>query len=207
MGLYDRIFAKFYDRTLEVAEQAGLADRRRQLLGQASGQVLEIGAGTGLNLAYYPEGLTRLVLTEPSGPMAAQLREKLGELTIDAEVVEAPAESLPFEDSSFDTIVGTLVLCTVNDPEASLAEIRRLLVPGGQLLLLEHVRSQDPASAKWQDRFETPWRLYGNGCYCNRDTVSLVSAAGFEFDQLDHGRFPKAPPIVRPLIQGRAVSL
>lgn len=207
MGTYDRIFAKFYDRTLDAAERAGLADRRRQLISEAGGRVLELGAGTGLNLQYYPAGLTRLVLTEPSGAMAAKLREKLADSPLEADVVEAPAESLPFDDGSFDSIVATLVLCTVDDPAAALAEIRRLLAPGGQFLLLEHVRADDPKSAKWQDRLETPWRIWGNGCYCNRDTAANITAAGFELEELEQGRFPKAPPIVRPLIQGRAVPV
>lgn len=205
MALYDRIFARLYDRSFEATEKAGLADRRRQLVAQAQGRVLEIGAGTGLNLAHYPASLERLVLTEPSAPMAAQLRERLDRE--DAEVVEAPAESLPFGDGEFDTVVATLVLCTVPDPVAALDEIRRVLAPGGRLLLIEHVRSDDPGRARWQDRLETPWRLFGNGCHCNRDTAALVEQSGFGFEHLEHGKLPKAPPIVRPLIEGRAVPV
>jgi ubiquinone/menaquinone biosynthesis C-methylase UbiE len=203
-GLYDRIFASGYDRFLDAAERAGLAERREHLLAQAAGRVLEIGAGTGLNLRYYKPAVTRLVLSEPSEAMVAQLRPKLGDAPVEPEVIVAGAEQLPFENASFDCVVSTLVLCTVPEPDAALAEIHRVLAPGGRLLLLEHVRSEDQGSAKWQDRFETPWRWWGNGCRCNRDTATAVRSAGFEFAQLDAGEFPKAPPIVRPLIEGIA---
>lgn len=204
MGLYDALFASQYDRFLALAERDGLAARRADLLNGAHGRVLEIGAGTGLNLEYYPDTLDQLVLTEPSEPMASRMRDRVAESALNADVVIAPAEQLPFDDDSFDTVVGTLVLCTVPDPVATLAEVKRVLVPGGELLLMEHVRSESPDSAKWQDRLERPWRWYGNGCRCNRDTVSIVEAAGFEWDELQHGIVPHAPPIVRPLIAGRA---
>lgn len=204
MGLYDALFASQYDRFLALAERDGLAARRANLLAGAHGRVLEIGAGTGLNLDYYPDALERLVLTEPSRPMANRLEERADASALNPEVVIAPAEKLPFEDDSFDTVVSTLVLCTVPDPVETLAEIKRVLVPGGDLLLMEHVRSESPARAKWQDRLETPWRWYGNGCRCNRDTVSTVEAAGFAWDDLQHGVVPHAPPIVRPLVAGRA---
>lgn len=205
--LYDKLFASLYDKFFAAAERDGMAARRKELLSNARGRVLEIGAGTGLNVDSYPETLDRLVLTEPSEPMAKRMVDKVAESPLNPEVVIATAEELPFDDASFDTIVSTLVLCTVPDPAAALAEIQRLLAPGGQLLLLEHVRSESADSAKWQDRLETPWRLYGNGCYCNRDTISMVESAGFSWDELEHGTIPHAPPIIRPLIQGRAVMM
>ncbi len=207
MAVYDRIFASFYDRGLQAAEDAGLSRRREHLVGDASGRVIEIGAGTGLNLAHYRADLDRLVLTEPSEPMASRLAERVAQSGREAEVVVAPAEALPFSDGEFDTAVATLVFCTVPDPAAALAEVRRVLAPGGHLLLIEHVRSDDPGRARWQDRLETPWRIFGNGCRCNRDTESLVTHGGFEFEQIEHGELPKSPPIVRPLIEGRAVSV
>lgn len=100
--------------------------------------------------------------------------------------------------------VVTLVLCTVPDPAAALAEIARVLEPGGQFLFLEHVRSRNPKLAKWQDRLEAPWRFLGDGCHCNRDTAAAIGAAGFEVEGLEHDALPKAPPIVRPLIRGSA---
>ena len=207
MGIYDALFASQYDRFLAAAERDGLGARRERLLERARGRVLEIGAGTGLNLGYYPDTLERLVLTEPSEPMAARLKERVAKSHMACEIVAAPAEKLPFEDDSFDTVVSTLVLCTVPDPEATIAEIRRVLAPGGALLAMEHVRSESEDTAKWQDRLERPWRWWGNGCRCNRDTVSSVESAGFTWEELQHGTVPHAPPIIRPLIAGRAVMM
>ena len=194
-----KIFAAIYDRMLADTEKAGLRDHRHALLARARGRVLEIGAGTGLNLDHYGPEVTDLVLTEPEEPMARRLRAKLTR----GDVVEVGAERLPFEDASFDTVVSTLVLCTVPDQPAAIAEIRRVLKPDGQLLVLEHVRSGDPKVAKWQDRLLRPWRFIGHGCHCNRDTAAALKRAGFEVD-LDAWELPKAPPIVRPAIEGVA---
>ena len=120
-------------------------------------------------------------------------------------IVQASAQELPFEDDSFDTAVFTLVLCTVPDPGAALAEAARVLKPGGKLLFVEHVRSEDPGLARWQDRFERPWHFFADGCHCNRDTVAMIKASPFEIGQLEESELPKAPPLVRPLIRGTAV--
>lgn len=208
--LYDatwgRLFSAVYDRGMKGAEEAGMREKRHELLAGARGRVLELGAGTGLNLDHYPETIESLALTEPDPHMTRRLREKLAASGRSAEVsvIEAPAESLPFPDDSFDTAVVTLVLCTVPDQAAALKEIARVLKPGGQLLFLEHVRSRSPSLAKWQDRLETPWRFLGDGCHCNRDTATAIGAAGFEVGDLEHDALPKAPPIVRPLIRGSA---
>ena len=119
-------------------------------------------------------------------------------------MVEAPGEDLPFADDSFDTVAVTLVLCTVPDQGATLAEIKRVLAPGGQLLFLEHVRSHDDGLAKWQDRLEGPWRFLADGCRCNRDTVSAIGAAGFQLGEVEDGELPKLPALVRPLVTGTA---
>lgn len=169
------------------------------------GRVLEVGAGTGLNIELYPEqGIESLVLSEPDPLMVKQLREKLAASAREAELIQAPAEDLPFADGSFDTVTVTLVLCTVPDQAAALREIQRVLKPGGRLLFIEHVRSEDPGLAKWQDRLERPWRFLGDGCHCNRDTIATIAAAPFELGEVEHGRIPKAPPIVSPLVLGSA---
>jgi ubiquinone/menaquinone biosynthesis C-methylase UbiE len=202
---WGRMFSAMYDRAFEATEEAGLREMRRELLAAARGRVLELGAGTGLNLELYPETVEALTLTEPDPHMSKQLHKRLAESSrAGAEAVEAPAEKLPFPDDSFDTAVVTLVLCTVPDPNAALAEIKRVLKPGGQLLFLEHVRSGDPGLAKWQDRLERPWRFLGDGCHCNRDTVATIGAAGFELADVEDDTLPKAPPLVRPLVRGSA---
>ena len=198
MSITGRFFAAMYDRMMASTEEAGLRDHRRAIVGRARGRVLEIGAGTGLNLDHYPPDVD-LVLTEPEEPMARRLRARATR----GEVVEAGADRLPFDDDSFDTVVSTLVLCTVPDQDAALAEIRRVLKPGGRLLFLEHVRSDDPKTAKWQDRLLPVWRFCGHGCHPNRDTGAALTRAGFELE-LETWRLPKAPPIVRPVIEGSA---
>ncbi|HSS41890.1 MAG TPA: class I SAM-dependent methyltransferase [Solirubrobacterales bacterium] len=204
---WGRGFSALYDRCFKAAEEAGLRDMRREVLAGARGRVLEIGAGTGLNLDLYPrEGLESLVVTEPDPHMFKQLRERAAKVCAGAELVQAGGEDLPFADGSFDTVTVTLVLCTVPDQTATLREIKRVLKPGGQLLFLEHVRSSHPDLAKWQDRLEKPWRFLGDGCHCNRDSLSAIEAAGFDLGEVQGGELPKAPPIVRPLSRGSAAS-
>ena len=204
MSLYGRVFAALYDRVMAEVEDNGLRDKRAALLAGATGAVLEVGAGTGANAALYPAGLERLVLAEPEAPMATRLRDRVASERPDAEVLQAPAEALPFADATFDTVVATLVLCTVGDPARATAELRRVLKPGGRLLLIEHMRSGDPGSARWQDRLEPVWRRVGHGCVCNRDTRAQLAAAGFDTSALVEDELPKAAPIIRPLIRGAA---
>jgi ubiquinone/menaquinone biosynthesis C-methylase UbiE len=201
------IFARFYDRMSAGAERAGLAQMRRELLATASGRVLELGAGTGHNLEHYTDAVTELVMTEPDPHMARRLRDRLAKepgAAGDPTVVEASAEDLPFDDGSFDTVVATLVLCTVGDPQRALAEARRVLVEGGRLLYIEHVRSTRPGLGRWQDRLERPWGFLAAGCHPNRPTDQALADAGFWIDSLERDKLPKAPPIVRPLIRGVA---
>jgi SAM-dependent methyltransferase len=201
------IFARFYDRLMAGTERAGLGEMRRELLATASGHVLELGAGTGHNLPYYTDKVTDLVMTEPDPHMASRLQEKLSKEGTAAgrpSVIVSQAESLPFDDGSFDAVVATLVLCTVEDPQRALAEARRVLVEGGKFLYLEHVRSTAPRRAWWQDRLERPWGFLAAGCHPNRATDQLLAGAGFWIDSLERTKLPKAPPIVRPLIRGVA---
>ena len=208
--LYDatwgRMFAALYDRGLKATEEAGLGEMRRELLAAASGRVLELGAGTGVNLDHYPPAVTELVLVEPDPHMAKRLRARLTASPRQATVLEAPGERLPFADGEFDLAVATLVLCTVPDPRATLAELRRVLAPGGRLLLIEHVRAEEQGLARWQDRLHGPWRFLADGCHCNRDTAAALASAGFETGALEQDELPKAPPLIRPLIHGQVVS-
>lgn len=201
------IFARLYDRLMAGTERAGLGEMRHELLASASGRVLELGAGTGHNLEHYTDAVTELVMTEPDPHMARRLRERVARdpgAAGNPTVVEVSAEQLPFDDDSFDTVVSTLVLCTVPDPLGALSEARRVLVEGGKLLYLEHVRSSRPGLARWQDRLERPWGFLAAGCHPNRDTGQLLADAGFWIDSLENKKLPKAPPIVRPVIRGVA---
>jgi ubiquinone/menaquinone biosynthesis C-methylase UbiE len=200
-----RLFAAAYDSMLRKTEEAGLRERRRRLLESATGRVLELGAGTGLNLDLYGPAATELVLCEPSPHMARRLRRRVAETGRAAEVLEAPGERLPVADDSVDTVVATLVLCTVDDVEATLREVARVLKPDGRLLFIEHVRSDEPGGARWQDRLEGVWGYVGAGCHPNRNTVAALERSPLRVESVDHGKMPKAPPIVRPLVQGAAV--
>ena len=206
MSLWGRIFASVYDRGLAAVEEAGLAERRRLLLAGARGRVLEIGGGTGANLAHYPSEVSEVVVTEPEEPMARRLEAKLGGARVPARVVRAPAERLPFGDGEFDVAVSTLVLCTVRDPARALAEVHRVLRSGGRLLFLEHVRAPDPGLARWQDRLHPLWVRVGHGCHCNRPTLDLIERSPLEIERVERGEMRKAAPFVRPLITGSAVA-
>jgi len=206
VSLYGRLFARLYDRASAANEAAGLADRRRALLTHARGRVLELGAGTGLNLAHYPPGIEQLVLTEPEEPMLRLLRARAAGHRPPATVVAAPAERLPFADASVDTVVATLTLCTVDDLAAALREVRRVLVPGGRLLFLEHVRAGDARQARWQDRLHPLWKRIAHGCHCNRATLAAIEAAALDVQDVEHARMPRAPRIVEPLVVGIAVK-
>jgi ubiquinone/menaquinone biosynthesis C-methylase UbiE len=201
---WGRGFAAVYDRGLKATEEAGLREMRRETLAAARGRTLDLGAGTGVNAGLFPAAVSELVLVEPDPHMFSKLRAKLKGSGEGVSAIQAPAESLPFADDSADTVVFTLVLCTVPDPTAALIEAARVLRLGGKLLFVEHVRSRDPNLARWQDRLEKPWRFLADGCHCNRDTVSLIEASPFNLDQVEHDRLPKAVPIVRPLARGSA---
>lgn len=204
MSAWGRVFAAGYDRFMASTEERCLRGHRERLLAGVQGRVLEIGAGTGVNLPYYGAGVSALALVEPEAPMARRLERRARERRPDAEVVHAPAESLPFEDDAFDVAVSTLVLCTVADQPRALAELRRVLRPGGSLLFIEHVRADEPRLARWQDRLNGVQRKLACGCNCNRPTVDGIRAAGFELAEVERDELPKAPPIVRPLAVGVA---
>jgi ubiquinone/menaquinone biosynthesis C-methylase UbiE len=203
-----RIFAAIYDRLLAGTEEAGLQEMREELLREAEGRTLELGAGTGLNLPHYTASVTELVLTEPDRFMVARLRRRLAAeppAPNAVEVVEAGAERLPFEDASFDTVVSTLVFCSVDDPRDAMSEVARVLRPQGRLLYLEHVRSPDSERlARWQDRLERPWGWFAGGCHPNRPTGETLRSTGLEVERQDQAQMPKAPPLARPLIRGSA---
>jgi ubiquinone/menaquinone biosynthesis C-methylase UbiE len=202
---WDFVFAALYDPMMRRGEERSMHRLRGELVANARGRTLEIGAGTGANVTHYPDAIRELILAEPFEPMRRRLERKLGESGRSASTLDASAEAIPLEDESLDTVVSTLVLCTVDFPDLALAEVRRVLRPGGQLLFLEHVRSHSPRVARWQDRLETPWRHFGAGCRCNRDTIASIAAAGFSTEHED-AHWRGVPPIVASLVTGRAVK-
>src|SRR4051794_5882470 len=180
MALWEKVFAAGYDRFMAGTEKASLHDMRRELLAGAQGRTLEIGAGTGANVDLYPAAVSELVLAEPAEPMARRLEAKHPQAT----VVHAPAEALPFEDDSFDTVVSTLVLCTVDSPERALGEIERVLKPGGQLLFLEHILDPSGKWQAWQRRLTPLQKRFACGCHLDRPTPDTIAARGFTMDRV-----------------------
>jgi ubiquinone/menaquinone biosynthesis C-methylase UbiE len=205
MTLRAKFFALTYDRQMAKTELAGLRAFRQGLLAGAKGQVIEIGGGTGANLPFYGPAVGALTLTEPELPMVRRLERKAREHAPAAKVLRAPAEDLPFDDDTFDVAVSTLVLCGVDDQPRALRELRRVLRPGGQLLFIEHVRSDDPRRAHLQDRMNWLNRLVVC-CDCNRPTLGSIREAGFTITQVEHTALPKAPKFVSPAIVGTAMA-
>jgi SAM-dependent methyltransferase len=198
-----RVFAAVYEPSLWIGERAGMRRHRHDLLTQARGQTLEIRSGTGLNLIHYPDDLDGLALAEPDPSMRRRLENAVRRSERRAQVVDASAEQLPFDDASVDTVVSTFVLCTVDAPDVALREIGRVLRPDGQLLFIEHVRSDSPTLARWQDRLAKPWQRFAEGCRCNRATLELIEACGFRLDA-HPAAWRAMPPMIRPLAVGRA---
>jgi ubiquinone/menaquinone biosynthesis C-methylase UbiE len=194
-----------YDPILALGERRGMRERRRALLAGAAGRVLELGAGTGLNLPHYPPAVRELVLSEPEPAMRAVLERRVARSRRPARVLDAPAEALPFPDDAFDAVVSTMVLCTVGDVAAAIAETRRVLRPGGRLLFVEHVRAASPRLARWQDRLAGPWAAFAQGCRCNRPTDALL-ARELRLERVEHGRWRGMPALVHPLVVGEAVA-
>ena len=205
MSLRGKFFAATYDRQIAKTEKAGLRALRQQLLAVAAGDVLEIGGGTGANVPYYGTDVQSLTITEPEAPMLRRLERKACEQAPEAMVLRAPAEDLPFDDDTFDVAVSTLVLCGVTDQPRALRQLRRVLRPGGQLLFIEHVRSDDSRLARRQDRMN-PINRFVVHCDCNRPTLTTIQQAGFTVTQIEHHTMPKAPSFVSPLIVGTATA-
>jgi SAM-dependent methyltransferase len=202
--IWGRCFAALYDPLFWRTERRGNAARRAHLNGRAEGRVVELGAGTGLNLAHYRADL-ELVLTEPHEPMARRLERRLASSAQAARVIQAPAEALPLPDDSADTVVSTLVLCTVEDLGGALAEARRVLRPGGRLLFIEHVAAEEGSRLHaWQRRAHGFWQGFACGCNTDRRTEDAIRAAGFEIEELVKDELEFDIPLVRPLIWGSA---
>jgi SAM-dependent methyltransferase len=198
-----RMGAALYNPFLWSGEKLGMARLRRELLAEARGAVLEIGAGTGLNLPHYPADLDELVLAEPGARMGEHIDLDRAPAGVPTRLEQAAAEYLPFEDGSFDTVVSTLVLCTVGDPERAVAEVARVLRPDGRLLFLEHVRAHQGWRRALQRRSVRPWAAFADGCRCDRPTLETIEAQ-MRIASVERGSWKGMPPIVKPLVWGSA---
>lgn len=197
-----RLVAASYDRFTTKLEVGLMRKVRSQLLCGLAGPVLEIGAGTGANLAHYPESVTRLDLVEVDPYMAERLRERMPE---GSQLHVGPAESLPHGDDEFAAVVSTLALCSIGDIDAALAEIRRVLKPGGKLVFVEHVRSGRPKWGLLQDCLTPTWRWLSVGCTANRNTMTILEQAGFAVEETGSVEFGRRA-FIRDFKWGHAVA-
>jgi ubiquinone/menaquinone biosynthesis C-methylase UbiE len=202
------IFARVYEKLSVQMDRAGTAEHRHTLVAGLYGQVIEVGAGNGLMFAHYPPTVTEVLAVEPEPRLRATARAAARSAPVPIRVVDGLADSLPAADGGFDAAVTALVLCTVSDQQAALAEIRRVLRPGGQLRFLEHVRAEQPGALHRAQKIAdaTIWPVLLGGCHTNRDTVAAITAAGFTLADLDRFRFPPHGPTspASPHVRGTA---
>ena len=198
-------FSRMYLRISEQAERRGSTGHRQRMLSDLIGTVIEIGAGNGLNFAYYPATVTNVVAVEPDDTLRRSAERAATAAPIPITVVSGQADALPGPDGSYDGAVTSLVLCSVPDPSHALAEAARVLKPGGQLRFYEHVRSASSLLGRLQDVVAPAWATFGGGCHPNRDTLAAIERAGFEIDEFDRFSFRFSsvlPPIAH--VVGRA---
>ena len=201
VATWGRLFAASYDRFLGKAEAGKLGRLRHELVAPLQGDVVDVGAGTGINLVHY-DPLLEPIMVEPDRFMATRLASRAHELGRSCDVVLAGGEALPLDDASVDHVVCTLVLCTAPKPEEVVAEAYRVLRPGGTLHVLEHVRSNTEKVARIQDRFRRPWSALGCGCQANRKTELLFEPAGFVITSLDRHQLHGCGPMLSEVIVG-----
>ncbi len=187
--------AAIYDFSSRWTETKEVVRLRQSILSEASGQVLEIGIGTGISLPYYRQA-EKIVGVEPDPAWVQRARKRAQQLGLDVEFHQGIAEDLPFPDASFDTVVSTAVLCSVDSPSRALAEVKRVLKPHGAFRFLEHVRAKEERAARVQDLLTPVWRRISAGCHLNRRTADYLMAEGFEIIEMYEKRLDFLTPII-----------
>jgi len=200
------IFSRFYDSIMAASEEACLADWRRELIQDLSGDILEIGSGTGANISYFSNKITSMVLSEPDISMRKLLAEKASKYDHHKiRISSSTAENIDADDESFDHVVSALVCCSVTSTQKTLSEIKRVLKPGGSLVFMEHVAAEQGTRRRvWQHRINPFWKRLAGNCHLIRETESDIQKAGFEITNITRESMRKALPIVRPTIRGVA---
>ena len=183
------LFARWYARLSQAMEQ-GVGDYRDELLAGLAGRVLEVGAGNGLNFAHYPPTVTEVVAIEPEPYLRGLAQAAAADAQVPVRVVDGHAEALPVGEGSADAAVASLVLCSVPDQARALAELARVIRPGGELRFFEHVRAEGAALARTQRALDLVWPIVGGGCHASRDTLAAITTAGFQVTSLRRFRFP-----------------
>jgi ubiquinone/menaquinone biosynthesis C-methylase UbiE len=204
VGLYAKyIFPRLLDWSLGVP---AMGEYRRQALESARGATLEIGFGTGLNLPHYPPAVTHLTVIDSENMLRALVERRIAECPIPVAKMQLDVQGhLPFANHSFDSVVSTMTLCSIENPAPALAEIRRVLKPNGQFIFLEHGRSDDPHLARWQDRLNPLQKIIGAGCNMNRRIDEMITTSGFEISRLDRFLTPEAPRLLAEMYSGVAM--
>jgi ubiquinone/menaquinone biosynthesis C-methylase UbiE len=207
MAVRHPIFARFYAWMSQGAEHRfGIAEHRDELLAGLSGRLVEIGAGNGLNFGHYPDTVEEVTAVEPEPYLRKLALAAASESPVRVRVTEGAAERLEFGDASFDAGVCSLVLCSVGNPARALAELFRVIKPGGELRFYEHVLAQEPRRARWQRRVDVIWPFFAGGCHTARRTTVQIERAGFEIAEMR--RFEVGPSNllnpVAPHVLGRA---
>ena len=200
------IFARVYQRVSEAAEAAGAAEHRTRMLAALAGRVVELGAGNGMNFRHYPDTVAEVVAVEPEPYLRARALDAAALAGVSVSVVDGTAGRIPLDDASVDAGVASLVLCSVKDQAAALAELRRVIRPGGELRFYEHVVADNPRWAAWQRRVDPVWTHLVGGCHLTRDTGAAIAAAGFEIDEQERFLFQPCwmSRLSAPHILGRA---
>lgn len=187
------IFARLYGRMADAFEGKGNAEHRQELLAGLAGRVIEVGAGTGLNFAHYPASVTEVVAVEPEPYLRDKATAAAARAPAPVTVLDGTADRLPGTNGSFDAGVVSLVLCSVPDQAVALAELRRVIRPGGELRFYEHIRAEHPDLARWQERVDVIWPRLGGGCHANRRTVEAIEAGGFAVEHVRRFTFRPSP--------------
>lgn len=200
-----RFFARWYPDFMQRAEEAGQAEVRARHLARARGRTLDLGTGNGFSVPHYTAAVTELVMVEPNPALRDQLQRRTQDVRARAwQVLDGDAYALPFEDASFDTVSASLVFCSLDRPEAALAELARVLRPGGSFLFHEHVRGT--GLLRVLHEVVTPLQVrIADGCHPNRDFLATLGRSDFEVTEVEHLRMPGPPARVTPMVVGTAV--
>lgn len=205
MGFYSKVI---FPRVIDFAMSTGQMKKRRlRLLAGVSGDIFEIGFGTGMNLEFYPESVKAITTVDVNPGMSKRAQQRIDASPIEVETHVLNAEQLPMDDASFDSVVCTWTLCSIVNVEQALSELHRVLRPGGKLFFVEHGAAPDAKVRKWQDRLTPYWKVIGDGCHLNRDAEALIQDQHFAITSIDKDYMDKSPRFAGYMYEGVATRV